>query len=346
MTPLQPPLPLRLALVLVPLLAGPSAERAALGDPLLEPGPQAVGFRSHWTFDEGRSWRTAYDAGATYGAAKSPRPVLIHAWYPAERPSEERPRMQHGEYFAVESADERLVALSRALSAHARGVLVEALLEKAEPELDEGERAELERAHAAPTLCLRDAQPLAGSFPLILHHSGAGSSFEDDAAFCEWVGHSLGAQAFLKLAAEPGCAANALVLLDTTQDYYGLALPPTPRQFARLMIERGAEPACALLARFAQAQPRGPLYTSTMLAGSLLYELCERGRMEEARLYLASLREIPLPALGLFDFLARISTLQSKPEQARKLLRIACALAPEDAERAARLRELEDGGHR
>jgi len=39
------------------------------------------------------------------------------------------------------------------------------------------------------------------------------------------VGHSLGAQAALRWATRPGCPADALVLLDTTQDYYSLALP-------------------------------------------------------------------------------------------------------------------------
>ena len=39
------------------------------------------------------------------------------------------------------------------------------------------------------------------------------------------VGHSAGAQAMLRFAAQPGCVGDALVLLDTTQDYYCLAMP-------------------------------------------------------------------------------------------------------------------------
>jgi hypothetical protein len=39
------------------------------------------------------------------------------------------------------------------------------------------------------------------------------------------VGHSAGAQAMLRFAAQSGCVGDALVMLDTTQDYYSLAMP-------------------------------------------------------------------------------------------------------------------------
>ena len=39
------------------------------------------------------------------------------------------------------------------------------------------------------------------------------------------VGHSAGAQAMLRFAAQPWCVGDAVVLLDTTQDYYPLGIP-------------------------------------------------------------------------------------------------------------------------
>jgi pimeloyl-ACP methyl ester carboxylesterase len=39
------------------------------------------------------------------------------------------------------------------------------------------------------------------------------------------VGHSAGAQAILRFAAQPWCVGDAVVLLDTTQDYYPLGIP-------------------------------------------------------------------------------------------------------------------------
>lgn len=525
------------------LTVGPSPEPAR-AEPLLPPGPHAVGFRSWWAFDEGRVYRTAYDEGRTYGAEKAPRPVLVLLWYPAR--SAEGEAMPHEGYFAIESAEPRLRAYSEALRAHARGVLVEEVFEKPEAELDEREREDLRLLLASPTFCRRDAEPAEGSFPLVVTHSGAGSSFEDNASLCaflashgyvvlasaypeadgsslgidggrgsaedaqflvrqaralpfaDWghvafLGHSAGAQAILRAAAAPGCAADALVLLDTTQDYYGLelplyeklvrevgegrerltlpmlvaagpeaffslvdtlvesertyltvpglehdeylsqglqrldslarcaaagapdidagelarapavhegyrdlcetvrafldaelgkdgtefatriarddarpwspveprlarmprgksgpepyapesGLPPTPRQFVRLMREEGAERGCALLERFRDAEPRGPLYTSTMLAGSLLYGLDRAGRSDEAARYYAELKDLHLPVLSLFSFLADMSRLLEKPEQERHFLRFALALDPEDEGVARKLRELE-----
>jgi hypothetical protein len=44
--------------------------------------PHAAGFRSSWTLDWGRRYRTAFDGGATYGRESAPRPVLVELWYP------------------------------------------------------------------------------------------------------------------------------------------------------------------------------------------------------------------------------------------------------------------------
>jgi Chlorophyllase len=517
---------------------------AAAQEPLLAPGPHPVGFRHAWAFDEGRVYRTAWDAGATYGAEKSARPLLVLEWYPASLGLDPAP-MAHGEYLAIGSDDPRLAQLSAALSAFARDVLVQQVLGKPEAELDEPGREALARVLAAPTPCHRGAKPAAGPFPVVLYHSGAGSSFEDNAALCAYLashgfvvlggafqeadgsslavdagpgsvadlqflarrahglphadarrlalaGHSAGAQAALRAAAQPGCAADALVLLDTTQDYYGLALPlfeslvrevvegrahltrpmlvaagpealfelmdslsgaerayltvpglghdeyisqglqrlarieqgprtaeeeaelarlaevrgsyrilcetvraflearlgrseadfaarlardaarpwtpaaphlvavprgvdgpepwdpagdapPSPRQFLRLFRAEGSAAACEVLRRFRAHEPRGPLYTSTMLAGSLLYGLAEAGRSAEATRYYATLKELEIPVLGLFEFLATISTMQGKPAQALHFLRFAHGLDPEHAGIAERLKELEGG---
>jgi hypothetical protein len=534
------------SLVLGSALPGPGSARVP-HEPLLVPGPFAVGFRSTWTLDEGRTYCTAFDQGKTYGAAKSPRPLLVLLWYPADSSAAGAERMPHGGYFSIASEEARLAAYADALRAHSRGVFVEQVMGEPEAELDEAERAELEAALAAPTLCRPRAEPARGSFPLVVYHGGAGSSFEDNAALCEhlashgyvvlgsafpeadgsslgvdagrgsaedaqflvrwtralsfvdWrhvalVGHSAGAQAMVRYAAQPGCAGDALVLLDTTQDYYGLALPlheslvrdategvafltrpmlvaagpeamfalcdrlvnaeriyltvpelghdefisqghqrleriarraahgragadaaeaarvqparasyralcdavrsfldaelgrgraelearvereralpwsndamhlvrvprgvsgpepwdpendvpPTPRQFRALFESEGAESACSVLERFRGREPRGPLYTSTMLSGSLLYGLVAGGKHDEAELYYAALQEIRLPVLGLFEFLSDLSTAQGKTEQALHFLRVARDLDPENAAVADELRELEE----
>lgn len=240
------------------------------------PGPHAVGFLARWSLDPGRSWRTAFDDGATYGGTGAPRPVLVLCWYPA-RPCDRAP-LRHGELFDLPSDDPALAPLSEALREFALDVLAEEALEVPRAELDDAHRAVWQALLDAPTLAVRDAPRAEGTFPLVVFHSGAVSSFEDDAWLCAWLashgyvvlasaypngdgedlatdgadasvadvrhllrvarelpgvdarrlavaGHSLGAQATLRYAASSGCAARALVLLDTTQDYVSLSMP-------------------------------------------------------------------------------------------------------------------------
>ncbi len=539
---------LALPAVLFALLAAPRTSFARADEPLLEPGPFLVGFKTSWAYDAGRTYRTAADDGKTYGAGKSPRPVLVLLWYPArtEQIEPAPARMSHGDYFSISGDESAPHALADALAAYARDVFVQETFEKAETALDDEQRAELERLLAKKTPCVRDAPAAESRFPLVLYHSGAGSSFEDNAALCEFlashgfvvagsaflkadgsgfgidadrgsaddaqllvrfshalpfvdpravalVGHSAGAQAFFKFAATPGCVADAVVLLDTTQDYYALGLPlheslvrevvagkanvrqpllaaagpdaifelfdsvtaadrieltvpelghdeyisqghqrlermtrqhaagtlpaseasavagaakvhanyrvlctvilefldatlrhdraaldarlaadaargwrfdepcttrvppgadgpepwdaksdapPSPRQFARV-VKADGESAPAILARFRAANPKSPLFSSSMLGGSMLFQLVDSGHGEDARHLLTEYRAIPLDVLSVFDFLSDISAMQGKTEPARRLLRIACDLDPDDGVRAKKLETLD-----
>jgi pimeloyl-ACP methyl ester carboxylesterase len=129
-----------------------------------------------------------------------------------------------------------------------------------------------------PTACVRNAPPAEGRFPLVIYHSGHGSSFGDNSVLCEFlasygfvaigsafqkpdgspfgvdgawpsahdmaflvaaarqlpgvdpdrvgvIGHSGGAHAALTYGSLPGAAVDAVVSLDTTQDYHGLKDP-------------------------------------------------------------------------------------------------------------------------
>jgi predicted dienelactone hydrolase len=174
----------QLALIgLAPLLAQSGAPASPA--PLLGPGPFAVGFRSAWAFDEGRTYRTAFDEGKTYGSEKTARPLLVLQWYPAQTGGGTGEPLPHGRYFAIPSEDPRLERYAGALAEYARGVFVAQVMGEPETALDEDERAALEAALAAPTLSRPGLEPASGSFPLVIYHSGAGSSFEDNAALCE-----------------------------------------------------------------------------------------------------------------------------------------------------------------
>jgi len=236
-----------------------------------------IGFRSSWELDPARTYRTQFDDGVTYGREKSPRPVLVNLWYPA---ASDGRRMNHTEYLAFEPSDPRLHALAEKLLAHELEVLSGEVLGRDPEPLDPAWRPAVLRALERTTPCIRDAEPAAGPFPLVLYHAGGGSSFEDNALLCEElaargfvvlggafldhqgeslnidsanagrefefllrlaadlpfvdlgriaaVGHSAGAQGILRYNARGGTALDAIVALDTTQDYRTLRDPRWP----------------------------------------------------------------------------------------------------------------------
>ena len=463
--------------------------------------------------------------------------MLVNVWYPA-RPAAGTTPMPHGGYLEILPGDARFDPLAAALVAHAREILVLEIFGTSEDELDEEGRSELGRLLASPTTSYRDAIPADGPFPLVVYHSGAGSSYEDNAAFCEYLaghgyvvagsayleadgaslgidagrgsagdfqflvrhagtqlpfvdasrvavgGHSAGAQATLRYASHPGCAADVLLLLDTTQDYYGLAIPiyetlveevtkgiahlrrpmlfttgpeasfrladtlvhaertyltvpalghneyiaqgiqrleriartagdapgpedakelarrpdvlgqyvalcefvrrfldahlldegeapdasdadalavqvvpvgvegpppydprgdvaPTPRQLWTLADALGVEGTIAVLERFRETDPEHPMYDSTMLTGSVVYELFVAGREDEARVLYRWFSAVPLDLRGFFGFLATISEMMQWSDRARHFLEVALELDPEASEIAERLRAMD-----
>jgi hypothetical protein len=232
-----------------------------------------VGFRSFWAKDPARTYRTAFDDGKTYGATKSPRPVLVNVWYPA-RPG--GTAMQHRGYLDIKPDDPGLQPLATALEKYQRQVIDGELLGSKELPAEPKSQL-LKNFWERSTGCVRDATALQGKFPLVIYHSGAGSSFEDNALLCEelarggyvvigspfmeasgksfnvdavnagrefeflirlaaempnvdtskiaLIGHSAGAHASLIYGSKPGIAIDAIVSLDTTQDYVTSADP-------------------------------------------------------------------------------------------------------------------------
>ena len=256
-------------------------------------GPHAVGFRSQIVLDHARRYETTFDEGQTYGAGgKSPRPILINIWYPAKAADSGEPaatRMEYGDYLRLQSDQPDVQRWADALSTYAEGVIAQEFFATSVDELNADQLLAWHRFLASPTRCQRDAAPQAGPFPVVVYHSGAGSSFEDNSVFCEYLascgyviigsafqaadgssfgidardgsvadmeflarhaaslsfvdwrrmafaGHSAGAQASLRALTRTDCPADVLVMLDTTVDYYSLAVP-TFRYITDLAIE-------------------------------------------------------------------------------------------------------------
>lgn len=238
----------------------------------LAPIDHPVGFKSFWMTDPARTYRTAFDAGKTYGATKSPRPVLVNVWYPAQAGGKP---MEHGSYLDIAPDDPQLKPLAAALVEYQHKVIAQELTGAEPAKATEAQKQAVARAMKRSTGCVRGAVAAAGKFPLVIYHSGAGSSFEDNALLCEelardgyvvmgsafqaadgksfnvdvenagrefefllrlaagmenvdirhvaLIGHSAGAHGSLIYAARAGISIDAIVSLDTTQDYVTLS---------------------------------------------------------------------------------------------------------------------------
>ncbi|HMP04193.1 MAG TPA: hypothetical protein PKD86_09635 [Gemmatales bacterium] len=276
---LEPVTPRLVAWIGLFLLAWPSVGGAQSppfwGD--LKLGPFAVGYRSTWKLDYSRLYAMALGDRTTQAPGKVPRPILFNVWYPATRAAGAKP-MLHRDYLAISSDQPHLAKFSTQLAEYNLGVIAQEVLGKSLAELSEHEKEALQRLLDTPTACILDATPQAGPFPLVLYHSGAGSSFEDNAVLCEFlashgfvvvgsafqqqsgrsfntdnregsardldfliaqaaelpfvdwqhiglIGHSAGAQAALRFRAQPQCPVDAMVCLDTTQDYHSISNP-------------------------------------------------------------------------------------------------------------------------
>jgi len=151
-------------------------------------GEHPVGFRSHWKMDMTRSYVTRFDKGETYGKRKSPRPILVNIWYPAQKGSDQE-RVRYGDIVSsISEPDiETLKSYSAAMVDHATKIVVTETLGKPEKELNENERIILDQFRQASSYSVRNATPSNQIFPIVIYHSGAGSSFDDNAAFCEWL---------------------------------------------------------------------------------------------------------------------------------------------------------------
>ena len=242
---------------------------------VLTAGPFTVGFKSSWRLDSSRAYNRVFDDKTTYASGKSPRPILINMWYPAEPANDLKP-MPHRGYLDIRSAEPRFSKLADELIGYEQDVVRWQVTGKRKQELTGVERQLLDESGNAATAAIRNAPPVERRFPLVIYHSGGGSSFEDNAVLCEFlashgyvvlgsafqepsgrsfnidgrlgsardmeyligyayglsnvdwnhiglVGHSAGAQAALMFQAQDATPVDAVVSLDTTQDYTGLA---------------------------------------------------------------------------------------------------------------------------
>jgi hypothetical protein len=152
------------------------AALAQAQDPLLrgtlERGPYPAGFRSSVALDESRN----YDGNA--------RPIFLAVWYPASNTS--GPGIAYSRYLRIPDAAAH-PSFRKRLEAFIRDVVSDDLFHKTEAALTDRERAAFDTLLATGTGSHPDAMPAQGRFPVVIYHSGAGGSYEDNSVLFEYL---------------------------------------------------------------------------------------------------------------------------------------------------------------
>jgi hypothetical protein len=148
-------------------------------DPLLwgnlDRGPNLVGFQSFISLDGSRKY-----GGET-------RPILFDIWYPAS--DAHTATLNYERYLQVPDVPVHPWFRKR-LQDFIRGVVIDDLFHKRESALNAVERSAFRKILATPTGAHLDALLLPGLFLVVLYHSGAGGSFEDNSVLFEYLaGH-------------------------------------------------------------------------------------------------------------------------------------------------------------
>jgi pimeloyl-ACP methyl ester carboxylesterase len=158
------------------------ADRPLWGD--LPRGSYAVGYQSSFHLDYARTYDLYFPNPPA--ARKTPRPILVNVWYPAD-PAPAIEPLRQGDYLQIATQGSMLGEFSRRLEASHREMICGAVLGKPLSELDAHGRASFERFCETPTAVFRDAPPVEGRFPLLLNHSGYGGFSIDNTVLFEFL---------------------------------------------------------------------------------------------------------------------------------------------------------------
>lgn len=132
----------------------------------LQGGPYEVGFRVVHTYDHSRGYWPEVDYRGQPDTLETARPMQISVWYPA-LPQADAQQMVFGDYVALKV---NALGLERATPARHKEAIESLRRGPLNPFFPDGVSDEdLQRILGTPTAAIRDAEPEAGPFPLIIH---------------------------------------------------------------------------------------------------------------------------------------------------------------------------------
>ncbi|HEY0157691.1 MAG TPA: hypothetical protein VGF28_10440 [Thermoanaerobaculia bacterium] len=132
----------------------------------LEPGPYTPGFTQTERYDYSRPYRTAVTLDGKPRSGERYRPIRVSVWYPARKPEQAKP-LTFGDYLDMLGGESRFDDVTPAQRKQAEDAFFGfPLLNTLKPE----HRAKM---RTLQTRAVREAEPVAGKFPVILYSLGS-----------------------------------------------------------------------------------------------------------------------------------------------------------------------------
>jgi hypothetical protein len=172
---------------LLTVVAALAGEPASAQEPLLwgglEPGPNAVGYRSLYRLDHTRQYDPEFATDPAQPPAPKPRPIYIRVWYPAQK-SDTKP-MEYRQYLDVSSDNALIAPFVKRLSRHVVNVVSDTTVGKEPATRTPAESAAFERLLATRTIAVANAPPADGRFPVVIYHPGLSGVPDDNSVLFE-----------------------------------------------------------------------------------------------------------------------------------------------------------------
>ncbi len=188
----------------------------------LEPGPYGVGFRTIEKYDYSRTFVPKYDYLGNPNEGDRARPIQVCIWYPATLAADTIP-MTYGEYaFAYPEDDRFFNTLSRLQDREIR------MLNNAT-----GDQAVVLHMMSVTMFAVRDAAPVAETFPLVLYHPSLTGSYAENAVLCEY----LASRGYI-VATTPGLGLSTLTPVEQAADLENLI---RDKEFALALLKEQSD---------------------------------------------------------------------------------------------------------
>lgn len=151
----------------------------------LHTGAHAVGFRLQYKADHSREYDPEFVTDSTRFPMHWPRPILIGIWYPAQRTSTNR--MTYRQYLNLSPGPGPFARFASRLTPAMRDVVGQETTGHEPRTMTPTESQAFARLLATTTFAVHNAPAARGKFPVLLYHTGAGGTYEDNSALFEYL---------------------------------------------------------------------------------------------------------------------------------------------------------------